>query len=101
MCVGAGCCKTAGTRGAPGAGWVVPVHAPEFWARALAPGGPATPAAAEYGTPDLAGAIGELARRLGTEAGLLVLPGHKAGLPAYGPDIPGAHAPPLPPPTHI
>jgi len=77
---------------APGTGCVVHVHAPEFWARALALGWPATPAAAEYGTPDLACAIGELARRLGTEAGIVVLAGHKDGLLAYGPDIRGAHA---------
>lgn len=75
---------------APGIGCVVHVHAPEFWARALVLGWPATPAGAEYGTPDLAGAIGELARRLGTEAGLVVLAGHRDGLLAYGPDIGGA-----------
>ena len=77
---------------APRIDCVVHVHAPEFWARALTLGWPATPAAAEYGTPDLAGAIGRLARHIGADAGLIVLAGHTDGLLAYGPGVAEARA---------
>lgn len=71
---------------------VVHIHAPDFWARALALGWPATPAGAEYGTPDLAAAVGELARRLGAGAGLMTLAGHQDGMLAYGPGVAEAGA---------
>ncbi len=66
---------------------VIHVHSRRLWNEGLAAGWPATPREAEYGTPELARALGALAARRGADRGLVVLGGHEDGVIAYGPDI--------------
>ncbi len=75
----------------PWVGAVIHVHCALLWER-LAGRLPTTPAGAGYGTPQMAGAIADLARGA-SAAAVLVMGGHRDGLIAFGADLDAAAAP--------
>ncbi len=75
----------------PGVHAVIHVHDRARFRRLLREGAPQTPAAAAFGTPEMARAIGRLAAALPPVA-VLAMAGHEDGLLAYGPDLPSVRA---------
>ncbi len=75
----------------PDAQAVIHIHDRALHARLRAAGAPATPADAEFGTPELARAIAALVPTL-PAAAVLVLGGHEDGLLAFGPSLDAARA---------
>ncbi|MEY2341193.1 class II aldolase/adducin family protein [Acidithiobacillus sp. IBUN Pt1247-S3] len=63
--------------------WVFHVHIPELWRRAAELNLPRTPAGVEYGTPDMALAVQEIAREA-TLPLVLSMTGHEDGILAAG-----------------
>jgi ribulose-5-phosphate 4-epimerase/fuculose-1-phosphate aldolase len=70
----------------PGVGAVVHVHAATLWRRLLERY-PTTAAGIEYGTPQMAHAMKEIARSQAADNGLIVMGGHEDGLLSYGVEL--------------
>ncbi|HUO86501.1 MAG TPA: class II aldolase/adducin family protein [Thermoanaerobaculia bacterium] len=72
----------------PAVGAVFHVHAPELWARRGTPALPETDPGVDYGSPEMAAAVGALGRRLlaSTPAAVLAMGGHLDGVIAFGCD---------------
>ncbi|MCF7861937.1 class II aldolase/adducin family protein [Candidatus Woesearchaeota archaeon] len=71
-------------------GCVIHIHHLGLWEYMLKEGYPKTPKKAEYGTPEIALASKEVVEKIGLEAGIFVMEGHKEGIVAYGPDLKSA-----------
>ena len=69
----------------PAANTVIHIHDRIMFRMLIREGAPQTPAAAAFGTPEMARAVGRLAATLPPVA-CLVMAGHEDGLIAYGPD---------------
>ena len=69
----------------PDANAVIHIHDAVMFGLLVREGAPQTPAAAAFGTPEMARAVGRLAATLPPVA-VLVMAGHADGLIAYGPD---------------
>jgi ribulose-5-phosphate 4-epimerase/fuculose-1-phosphate aldolase len=69
----------------PGANCVLHIHSRAIFDAMIRDNYPATPETAAYGTPDIALAIGKLARESGKNEGCIVLAGHDEGVIIYAP----------------
>lgn len=66
---------------------VIHVHSRRMFDRLLATDTPATPSDVPYGTPAMAYAVKDLARKQSNLPALLVMAGHDEGLVAFGADV--------------
>ena len=69
----------------PDANSVIHIHDRSMFRLLIQEGAPQTPAAAAFGTPEMARAVGRLAASLPPVA-VMVMAGHEDGIIAYGPD---------------
>lgn len=76
-------------RSCPQVNCVLHIHDQLIWEKMLDCGAPATPAAAAFGTPQMAHAVGRIAKR-NYERGALVMTGHQEGVIAWGESIAAA-----------
>jgi len=71
----------------PKANCVIHIHSRAVFDMMLQNNYPATPKEAEYGTPEIALAIGRCVQKLNEDEGQIVLPGHDEGVVAYSPSV--------------
>ena len=75
----------------PTARVVMHVHSPELWQGGAALGLPATAAAVDYGTPEMAAEVERLLRHAENQRlGVFVMAGHADGIVAFGPSAEAA-----------
>jgi ribulose-5-phosphate 4-epimerase/fuculose-1-phosphate aldolase len=70
-----------------GVNCVIHIHSKIIFDRVIHDNYPATPKDAEYGTPEMAIAIGRLVKKTGKDEGQIVMSGHDEGIITYGANI--------------
>jgi ribulose-5-phosphate 4-epimerase/fuculose-1-phosphate aldolase len=70
-----------------GANCIIHIHSRAIFDGMIREGHPATPANAEFGTPEIALAIANCVKEIGQDEGAIVLAGHDEGVVIYGPSV--------------